>query len=141
MPRGYRQKRRKAGPGKGVILITFVMLTLSLLWVWKADKVKEYYSRMKALEESKKALVAENAKLRTDLMDLKSLSAVDKAVSGKFGLTQKVMGRIFLNDPVERGDWVKAVDFVDLDNVTEWLEEAVVKSGKVTAKERDGDTE
>ena len=120
-----------------MILGPVLALTLALAWIWKANKVKEYYSDMKTLEETKNSLLFENSRSRTELAELKSLMAVDKAVTHRLNLTQKVSARIFLEDPVKSVRAGKKYDFVDMDDVTDWLEGEVIRSGKVTAKERE----
>jgi len=94
---------------------------------------------MKQLEELKKTLVTDNSRLRTELMNSKSLTAVDYTVTRDLNLTQKVESRLFLTDPVKYSGHKKPFDFVDMDDVTDWLEDAVVRSGKVTAKENSED--
>ncbi len=137
MPR--RSKKKKAGSSKGSLLFfgPLLALGLALAWIWKANKVKEYYSDMKALEESKKALLFEISQSRNQLADLKSLTTVDKIVTRGMNLTQKVSARIFLEDPVKFSPAGKRSDFVDMDDVTDWLESEAVRAGKVTAKENE----
>jgi len=120
--------------------IPLIALSLSLFWIWKANRVKELYSQMKRLDETKKILEADNSQLQTELTELKSLIAVDKVATRQLYLTQNVHGRIYLQDPVKATSQGKAFDFVSMDDITDWLEEAVVRSGKVTAKERSSET-
>ncbi|MEE9553774.1 MAG: hypothetical protein V3W18_05700 [candidate division Zixibacteria bacterium] len=134
MPRRSR-KTMKSGRGRLILLIPTLVLLLSLAWIWKANKVKDYYSEMKKLEKDKKALDYDNSRLKTGLAELKSLMVVDKTVSRRLGLTQKVSGRIFLEDPVKSSGAETKFDFVDMDDVTDWLEGEVLRSGKVNAKE------
>jgi len=142
MPRGSRKRKFKSDGKRALLLIPLSILFLSLAWVWKANRVKEYYSQMKGLEDSKNALLAENAQLYAKLADLKSLMVVDKKVSKSYNLTQNVKDRIFLPDPVESPNSSKISNFVNsnLDNITDWLEGVVVRSGRVTAKERQKDS-
>jgi len=124
--------------GKAIFVIPAVLLFLSLVWIWKADRVKDYYSRMKSLEDECKTLTSDNAKLKSELMNFKSLTSIDHAVRRDLNLTQKVKSRIFLQDPVTGNERKRALDLVDMDKISNWLEDAVVKSGRVTAKENNG---
>lgn len=114
-----------------IILLVF---SLSLLMIWKANKVKEYYGESKKLEKAKKSLISENSELRAYLMDLKSLSAVGKIVTRR-GLTQKVSGRIRVLDPAPPIKFEDRRNFVDVDAVADAIEDAVFRSGRVTAEE------
>lgn len=118
-----------------MILLPVLALFLSLAWVWKANRVKDYYSRMKLLEETRKSYEVENSKLHSRLAELKSLASIDREVTRRFGLTQSVAGRTFLYDPVKSTGPRYSFDFVDMDDVTDWLENAVVRSGSVKAGE------
>jgi len=71
-------------------------------------------------------------------MNFKSLTSIDHAVRRDLNLTQKVKSRIFLQDPVTGNERKRALDLVDMDKISNWLEDAVVKSGRVTAKENNG---
>ena len=134
MPRGSKRKA-KSSRGRLILLIPALVLSLSLGWIWKANKVKDYYSEMKKLEENRKALDFDNSRLKTELAELKSLTMVDKTATGRLGLTQKVSGRIFFEDPVKSRGIETKIGFVDMDDVTDWLEGEVLRSGKVMAKE------
>jgi hypothetical protein len=134
MPRGYRRKRRSNY--KRIAALTCIplfFLALALAWVWKADQVKESYSIMKGLETEKTNLISENMRLRADLLDLKSLSRVSAIATARFGLTQNVSSRIFINDPVapERKDRAKFAAAVEAPG---WLDDAVIGSGRVRAE-------
>lgn len=137
MQKGHR--RRKRGTIRKLIaagLIPLVVLSLALLWIWKSNEVKAYYATMKKLELEKVGLIAENARLNGQLMDLKSISAIDKIVE-QFGLTQNVARRIIISDPVppEKTD-NKLVFVSNKADFTDWLEDVVSNSGKVLAEPR-----
>lgn len=136
MPRGSRKRRNKKGRSRIFIALPLLAVCLALVWIWKANKVKEYYSRMRELEESMKVIQADNSQLRNELSKMKSLMAVKEIATGRLKLTQDVSGRIFLEDPVESPKKDKSFNFVDMDDVTDWLEDVVVRSSKVTAQER-----
>ncbi len=136
MRRGYR--RRKRGTIRRILAVIFVpmiVFSLALLWIWKANKVKEYYAEVRRLQTEKVGMIAENSRLKGQLMDLKSISAIDKVVTEQFGLTQNVARRITLTDPVaaEPKKETKlnfASDEIDL---LDRVEEAVVTQGKALA--------
>ncbi len=109
---------------------------LSLTWIWKADKVKEYYSTMKDFEAREKTLMTENAHLKGELTELKSLTNVNNVVTKRFGLTQNVSSRVFLQDPIKPAGRMSKYHLVDMQEITDWLERAVFKSGHVTAEEQ-----
>ena len=113
---------------------------LSLIWVWKADMVKEYYSQMKNLEEQKKVLQRENARLSGQLSELKSLTRVDRIVTERFGLTQNVAGRMTIEDPVRRRPAEERFLLVDNEKISDWLERAVFQSGSISAREQESAT-
>jgi hypothetical protein len=136
MRKGYRRKRPENRRGGLLGIILFLVLLLSLAWIWKADKVKEYYSTMKNLEDRKKSSMTENSHLKGKLTELKSLTSVNKVVTERFGLTQNVSGRVFLQDPIRSAGHVGKFHLVDMQEVTDWLERAVFKSGHVTAEEQ-----
>jgi len=140
MPRRSKIRRGKKGRRRILFLVALLALALSLAWIWKANRVKELYSQMKKMDETKKILAADNTQLQMELTELKSLIAVDKVATRKLCLTQNVHGRIYLQDPVKRTTPGKAFDYVNIDKVTDWLEDAVVRSGKVTAKESPSET-
>src|SRR5512140_2269152 len=101
MRRGYR--RHKRGTIRRILAlvsIPMVVLALALLWIWKSNEVKARYATMKKLEAERVGMIAENARLKGQLMDLKSISAVGKIVTEQFGLTQNVARRIIITDPV-----------------------------------------
>lgn len=122
-------------------VIPLAALLLSLIWVWKADMVKEYYSRMKNLEEKKNVLQRENARLSGELSDLKSLTRVDRVVTERFGLTQNVDDRKTIVDPVKSRSVSERFLLVDTEGITDWLESAVFQSNSISAKEREAKTE
>ncbi len=136
MRKGYRRRRPKTGPGRLLGIIPILVLLLSLAWIWKADKVKEYYSTMKNLEDREKSLATENSRLKGELTELKSLTKVNKVVTKRFGLTQNVSSRVFLQDPIKPAGRVSRFHLVDMQEITDWLERAVFKSGHVTAEEQ-----
>lgn len=136
MPREYRRRRPKNRRGGLLGIIPILVLLLSLAWIWKADKVKEYYSTMKNLEDRKKSLRTENSHLKGELAELKSLTRVNKVVTEQFGLTQNVSSRVFLQEPIKPAGHVGKFHLVDMQEVTDWLERAVFKSGQVTAEEQ-----
>lgn len=134
-----RRRSKFSRPKKGrklIIIIPFLAVVLALAWIWKANRVKELYSQMRRMEESKKILLADNSQLQMQLADLKSLIAVDRVATRELSLTQNVRGRIYLDDPVKSPIPGKSIDYVNMDDVTDWLENAVVRSGKVAAKEQ-----
>jgi len=136
MRKGYRRRRPKTGRGGLLGIIPILVLLLSLAWIWKADKVKEYYSTMKNLEDREKSLATENSRLKGELTELKSLTNVNKVVTKRFGLTQNVSSRVFLQDPIKPAGRVSRFHLVDMQEITDWLERAVFKSGHVTAEEQ-----
>ncbi len=114
--------------------IILLIFSLSLLMIWKANKVKEYYAESKKLEKAKKSLISENSELKTYLMDLKSLTAVGK-IAARRGLTQNISGRIRVPDPAPPVKFEDRRNFVDVDAVADAIEDAVFRSSKVTAEE------
>jgi hypothetical protein len=122
-------------------VIPLVALLLSLVWIWKADMVKEHYSRMKSLEEQKRTLERENSRLSGELSDLKSLARVHRVATERFGLTQDVAGRTTLEDPVKRRPAPERFYLVDTEEITDWLERAVFQSGSISARESEQETE
>jgi hypothetical protein len=136
MRKGYRRNRPQSRRGGFFGVILFLVLLLSLAWIWKADKVKEYYSTMKNLEDIKKSSITENSHLKSSLTELKSLTSVNKVITERFGLTQNVSARVFLQDPVRSAGHTGKFHLVDMQEVTDWLERAVFKSGHVTAEEQ-----
>ena len=91
---------------------------------------------MKNLEIRRKTLTTENSRLKSELTKLKSLTNVNKVVTRQFGLTQNVSSRVFLQDPVKPAGRVSRFHLVDMQEITDWLERAVFKSGHVTAEEQ-----
>ncbi len=137
MRKKYKKRSsRKTGGGFKPVIILFMIFSLCLLMVWKANKVKDYYARTKNLEDVKSRLISENSGLRASLMDIKSLSAVGKIVTRRFGLTQKVSGRLQVKDPVVPSRVEDRTDFVNMDVVADAIEDAVFRAGKVTAEEQ-----
>ena len=115
-------------------MIPVVTLSLCLVWIWKADMVKAYYSKMKNLEAEKKELINEISGNTTILAELKSLSEIEKVVTARFGLTQKVMGRIIISDPVKSKKSETKSYLVEHPGVYDWIEDAVFGAGKVSAE-------
>ncbi len=97
--------------------------------------VKARYSRMKDLERIKSDLISENSRIGADLMEFKSLSSIDRAVGKRFGLTQNIPRRQIFDDPVKPGRFDRK-SFVDMDQVVDWMERAVFRSGQINARER-----
>ncbi len=91
---------------------------------------------MKNLEATKKAFATANSRLNGELAELKSLTNVNNVVTKRFGLTQNVSSRIFLRDPIRPSSHVSKFHLVDMQEITDWLERAVFKSGHVTAEEQ-----
>lgn len=135
MRKEYR--RRKRGTIRRVVVgssVPLLILALALLWIWKSNEVKAYYSTKKALEAEEAGMIAENARLRGQLMDLKSISAIDKIVTEQFGLTQNVARRIIITDPVPTEKIDNKLNFAgNRPDFTDWLEDIVVNSSKVMA--------
>jgi hypothetical protein len=135
MPKGYKRKHRK-NPKRliAISIIPLMILGLALLWVWKSNMVKEYSAAAKKLETDRGNLVAENMRIRADLLDIKSISQINSVVTKEYGLTQNVSKRIFLSDPVphEKGD--SKINFVGNNDIPDWLETAVMGSGSVRAE-------
>jgi hypothetical protein len=140
--RKKNNRRRKRGSRRGRLwkVIPPAALLLSLIWVWKADMVKEYYSQMKNLEEQKKVLQRENARLSGQLSELKSLTRVDRIVTERYGLTQDVAGRMTIEDPIRRRTAKEKFLLVDTEEITDWLERAVFQSNSVSAREQESAT-
>jgi hypothetical protein len=136
MRKGFNRQRPKSGPGRLLGIIPILVLMLSLAWIWKADMVKEYYSTMKDFEAREKTLMTENAHLKGELTELKSLTNVNNVVTKRFGLTQNVSSRVFLQDPIKPAGRMSKFHLVDMQEITDWLERAVFKSGHVTAEEQ-----
>jgi hypothetical protein len=136
MRKGYKRRQLKTGRRGFIGVIPILVLFLSLAWIWKADRVKEHYSTMKNLETRRKTLTTENSRLKSELTKLKSLTNVNKVVTRQFGLTQNVSSRVFLQDPVKPAGRVSRFHLVDMQEITDWLERAVFKSGHVTAEEQ-----
>ncbi len=136
MQRGYKRKRR-SGSARGAKLFAVAMgiLALALLWVWKSNQVKENYAQMKRLETERANLIAENTRLKANLQDLKSISAINRVVTRKFGLTQNVSQRIFLLDPVNSDEKPGKLELVgDTKDLPDWIDNAVFGSGRVRAE-------
>jgi hypothetical protein len=114
--------------------IVVIVMTLSIAWVWKSNQVKEYYAQMKRLETDKTNMITENMQIRASLMDLKSISRIDEIVTSDFGLTQDVSRRRFLPDPVTKDKIESKLAFASEDKIPDWLEDAVVGSGRVRAE-------
>jgi hypothetical protein len=136
MRKSYRRRRPEKRRGRFLGIIPIMVLLLSLAWIWKADKVKEHYSTMKNLEVRKKALTTDNSRLKGELTELKSLTNVNNIVTKRYGLTQNVSSRVFLRDPVKPAARMSKFHLVDMQEITDWLERAVFKSGHITAEER-----
>jgi hypothetical protein len=136
MQRGYKRKRRKSSRlAPKLIAIALGVLMLALVWVWKSNQVKEYYSGVKRLETQRKDLMAENMRIRANLLDLKSISEISK-VMADYGLTQNVSQRIFLSDPVAPEKKPSKLEFVDdMNNVSDLLDNAISGSGRVRAEQ------
>lgn len=133
MPKKYKRKRERSFGRRLLIIGPLIVLGLSLAWIWKANRVKEYYANMKTLEETRKAIRFEIAQSKNELSKLKSLTSVDSAVTAQLRLTQNVSARIFLDDPVRPSRGGKKYDFVDMDEVADWLESEAVRAGKAAA--------
>jgi hypothetical protein len=117
-----------------VSFVPLLVLALALLWIWKSNEVKAYYATKKKLETEKVGMIAENARLRGQLMDLKSISAIDKIVTEQFGLTQNVARRIIITDPVPTEKTDDKLNFASTKpDLTDWLEDIVANSSKVMA--------
>jgi hypothetical protein len=132
--RKSKLRKRKSSalkPGFYVIII----FALGLLMIWKSNKVKDDYSKTKKLEKAKNELIAEISEYRAELMDLKSISHVGKVVR-KYGLTQNVAERLTIEIPRDKGMEYDRKLLVDMDSFADWLEEAVLRSGKVNAGEQ-----
>jgi cell division protein FtsL len=137
MPKKYRRnfsrgKRPVLKPG---IIITLIF-ALGLLLIWKSYKVKDYYAKTKDMEKLKSELTSEIDELKANLMDLKSISRVGEEVK-RYGLTQNVSGRLNIEIPMVKDSARNRKAFVDMDQVADWLEEAVFKSGQINAKEKE----
>jgi hypothetical protein len=135
MPRGSRKKKRNVRRIVVIALIPIIPLGLALTWVWKSNQIKDHYKHLKKLETERANLISENMRLRTELTDLKSLSRVNAVVTREFGLTQNVSERIFLADPVKREKKPGKLEFAGDMVVPDWLETAVVGSGRILAEE------
>jgi hypothetical protein len=136
MPKRYkRKKQRNFKRLFTIVAIPILVLILSLAWIWKSNQVKENYANMKKLEVQKSNLIAENMRLKASLMDLKSISQIDKIVTVVYGLTQNVSGRLILSDPVTRAKKIDKLNFAGDGEMPDWLENAVVGSGRVRAEE------
>jgi hypothetical protein len=123
-----------------LIAAAMTILALSLLWVWKSNQVKDYYAGMKRLETVRENLITENTRLYVNLQDLKSLSAVDKVVREKFGLTQNVAQRLLLTDPVTKNRQPNRLELVgDSKDLPDWIDNAVFGSGRVRAESEKND--
>lgn len=135
MPKNYKRRssRRRAQALKPGIIVTLIF-TLGLLLIWKSYKVKEYYSQTRNLEKIKSDLSSEIDELKANLMELKSISRVEKQVR-RYGLTQSVSGRLNIKVPMTGDSTQSLKSFVTMDKVADWLEEAVFKSGQINAKE------
>lgn len=137
MPKKYRSKSKSGKtpvlkPGVLIILI----FSLGLLMIWKSNKVKDYYSKTRDLEKFKSELISEISGYRAELMDLKSITRVGEAAR-RYGLTQNVSGRLKIEIPAfERDEGTRKL-FVNADAFAEWLEDAVFRSGKINAQDRD----
>jgi hypothetical protein len=116
------------------VSVPIFVLILSLAWIWKSNQVKENYAAMKKLETQKTNLIAENLRLRAGLMDLKSLSEINKVVTTLFGLTQNVSARLFLSDPVDPEKKYDKINFAVEKDIPDWLETAVTGSDHVKAE-------
>jgi hypothetical protein len=91
---------------------------------------------MKNLETQKKILISENSRLKGQLTEMKSLTNVNKIVADRFGLTQDVSSRVFIRDPIKPSGHISKFHLVDMEEITDWLERAVFKSGHITAEEQ-----
>ncbi|UCC80332.1 MAG: hypothetical protein JSW64_02940 [Candidatus Zixiibacteriota bacterium] len=137
MPKKYRN-RSKSGkmpvlkPGILIILV----FSLGLLMIWKSNKVKDYYSETRDLEKLKGELISEISGYRAELMDLKSITRVGEAAK-RYGLTQNVSERLKIEIPAFEKDEDNRRLFVNADAFAEWLEDAVFRSGKINAQDRD----
>jgi hypothetical protein len=141
MQRGYKRKRRRSSRRAFTLFAAaLIIMSLALLWVWKSNQVKDYYAKMKLLETERTNLIAENMRLQASLQDLKSLSAINKVVTSRFGLTQNVSQRIFLSDPVAKNREPSKLELVgDEKDLPDWIDNAVFGSGRVRAEsEKDG---
>ena len=81
-------------------------------------------------------MITENMRLRAGLMDLKSISHINAIATEELGLTQEVSQRIFLADPVEPEKIESRTQFVIDTEIPDWLENAIVGSGRVRAESR-----
>jgi cell division protein FtsL len=137
MPKKYK---RKSKPGKALILKPGIFIVsifaLGLLMIWKSNKVKDYYSKTKDLEKYKGELISEISEYRAELMDLKSITQVGEVIK-KYGLTQNVSERLKIEIPATEDNAPDRKLFVNMDIFAEWLEEAVFRSGKINAQDRD----
>lgn len=91
---------------------------------------------MKNLEGQKEILQRENAGLKSELSELKSLARIDRVVTERFGLTQDVAGRMTIEDPVRHRPVNERFFFVDSEEITDWLERAVFQSNSISAREQ-----
>ncbi len=119
-----------------VIMVPILALVICIVWIWKADMVKAYYSKMKNLEAERDELVNEISGRRAILSELKSWTEIEKVVTVRFGLTQKVMDRIIISDPVKARKVEPKSMYVDKTGVYDWIEDAVFGAGKVLAEPR-----
>ncbi len=67
-------------------------------------------------------------------MDLKSITRINEIVTKDFGLTQNVSQRRFLSDPVSKEKVDTKLGFALKTKCPDWLENAVVGSGRVRAE-------
>jgi hypothetical protein len=136
MPKKYRKKSKSgkspvARPGIIIVLI----FVLGLMMIWKSNRVKDYYSQTRDLENLKSELISEISGYRAEVMELKSISRIGEAAA-KHGLTQNVSGRLKIKIPVHKRNENHKELFVDMDEFADWLEDAVFRSGKINARER-----
>jgi hypothetical protein len=136
MHKGYRRIRHNRSRRSAKLLAAAIgVLALSLLWVWKSNQVKENYAQMKRLETERGNLISENMKLKSNLQEIKSLSAINKIVTEKYGLTHNVSRRIFLTDPVMTAQQPNKLNLVgDMRDLPDWIDNSIFGSGRVRAE-------
>jgi hypothetical protein len=133
MPRKSKRSKNRGFTFK-FILVAVLFLAVCLGSIWKTDLVKSNYRAMIDLEKAKKDIIAENTRMKADLQDRKSLSSIDNVVTKRFGLTQNVSSRLYLEDPVKRDNIPDPKYFVDIDKLVETAEDMMFGAGQANAK-------
>ena len=135
MQKRYSRRTREPEFGRKALIlgIPIGILVICLAWIWKADRVKAYSSIIRQLETQKKEITAENTEYITYLATMKSFTEIEKIAFERFGLTQKVMSRIRLADPVVPPKSESLKSFADNLKVYDWVERIVFDEGRVTA--------